>query len=72
MGGQHRRDHRPGWWTLIGMTIGVLCLTTVFLIWFSWWAALMLALNATVIATLAFMLDFFVGWGRIWKELTGR
>jgi hypothetical protein len=74
MGGQHRNveDQRPGWWTLAGVVFGVLCLSTVFLIWFPWWAALLLAFNATVIATLALLLDFFVGWGRIWKELTGR
>jgi hypothetical protein len=74
MGGQHRNveDQRPGWWALAGVGFGILALTSVFLIWFPWWGALLLATNAIVIATLALMLDYFVGWGRIWKELTGR
>lgn len=74
MGGQHRSadEHRPGWWMLAGVGFGLIMLAMVLLIWFPWWGALLLAANFTVIAGLALALDFFVGWGRIWKELTGR
>jgi hypothetical protein len=74
MGGQHRNveDRLSGWVVMASTCGGTLLLATVFLIWFPWWGALLLAANATLIITLVLMLDFFVGWSRIWKELTGR
>lgn len=74
MSGQHRssEEHRPGWWALAGVGFGLIMVALTLLIWFPWWGALLLAANFTIMASLAFMLDFFVGWGRIWKELTGR
>lgn len=72
MGGNHRKAHSLNW-LVVALTGGAtLSLATVFLIWFPWWGALLLAMNATVIVSLAVLLDYFVGWGRIWKELTGR